>query len=78
MDIQFNSYLDTAGVTAETKKVLLEQGIVSKMVFSSLREEHFERLLPSVTLGQHALLLKVWDCSTQWRSGLHEVRISIA
>ena len=33
MDIQFDSYLDTAGVTAETKKVLLEQGIVSKMGF---------------------------------------------
>ena len=57
-----------------TKKILNEQGIISKSIFYSLREEHFERLLPKLTLGQHAVLLKLWDsgCTTQWRSGERE------
>jgi hypothetical protein len=74
--------LDTAGVSDATKKVLIEQGIVSKSVFSSLREEHFERLLPKLTLGRHALLLKLWDTSSygnaKWRSVEREVNIVLS
>ena len=74
------SYLETAGVSEESKTTLVEQGIVSRTVFSSLREEHLERLLPKMTLGQHALLLEAWDCAhntTHWRSAEHEVRITV-
>ena len=57
-----------SGVSEDTKKVLLDEGIVSKAIFSSLREEHFERLLPRLKVGQHALLLKIWDRQNNWRS----------
>ena len=59
MDSGFDNFLSTSGVSGRTKTVLIEQGIVNKSVFSSLREEHFEKLLPKLTLGQHALLMKL-------------------
>ena len=34
------------------------------VVFSSLREEHFDKLLPKMKVGEHAALLKLWDTST--------------
>ena len=30
-------------------------------IFIVLKEEHFERLLPKVKVGQHAQLLKLWE-----------------
>ena len=70
MDSTLEKFLEDSavGVTEETKKVLVDEGIVSKSIFSSLREEHFERLLPKLKVGQHALLLKIWDHSSNWRS----------
>ena len=35
--------------------------MLSMKVFSALREEHFEKLLPKLTAGDHALLWKLWD-----------------
>ena len=78
MDSGFDNFLSTSGVSGSTKTVLIEQGIVNKSVFSSLREEHFEKLLPKLTLGQHALLMKLWDSAASgygWRGGQREVRI---
>ena len=63
-------FLAEEPVSEETKKVLLEEGIVSKTIFLSLREEHFERLLPKLKVGQHALLLKIWDSYNSWRSSV--------
>ena len=62
------AFLADSGVSEDTKKVLSEEGIVSKAIFLSLREEHFERLLLKVKVGQHALLLKLWDSHNSWRS----------
>ena len=63
MDSALEGFLEAyaSGVSEETKKVLLDEGIVSQSIFSSLREEHFERLLPKLKVGQHALLLRTWD-----------------
>ena len=58
MDTALGFLLDTAGVSEHTKKILVDQGIVSRPIFSSLREQHFQRLMPKLTLGQHALLPK--------------------
>ena len=35
--------------------------MLSMAVFVTLREEHFEKLLPRLTVGDHAVLLKLWD-----------------
>ena len=71
--------MDTAGVSEHTKKILVDQGIVSQPIFSSLREQHFQRLMPKLTLGQHALLLKLWESCTygNWRSSEHEVSVLV-
>ena len=53
--------LRSAGVSEEALQVLEDEEILTLAIFSSLREEHFERLLPKLKLGQHALLLKLWD-----------------
>ena len=66
MDAALELLLDE--VTEDTKQVLVEEGITSKRVFSSLREEHFEKLLPKLKVGQHALLLRIWDRQNSWRS----------
>ena len=70
METPFSFMLDTAGVSESTKKILVDQGIVTRSIFSSLREEHFQRLTSKFTLGQHALLLKFWESGgySTWRS----------
>ena len=55
-------------VNEDTKQVLLEEGITSKLVFSSLREEHFEQMLPKLKVGQHTILLRIWDRQSNYRS----------
>ena len=46
--------------------VLVDEQIISFAVFNSLREEHFEKLLPRLKVGQHALLYKLWDVEVKW------------
>ena len=57
--------LRSAGVSEEALQVLGDEEILTMTIFSSLREEHFERLLPKLKVGQHALLLKLWDESSE-------------
>ena len=45
--------------------MLKDEEITTDKMFQSLREEHFEKLLPKLKIGQHALLLKLWDESTE-------------
>ena len=76
MESSFEIYLSSAGVCDSTKSVLIDQGVLSRSIFSSLREEHFGELLPKLTLGQHALLMKLWDSGGygKWRNCEPEVR----
>ena len=41
--------------------MLEEESVLSINVLLSLREEHFEKLLPKMSVGDHATLLKIWD-----------------
>ncbi len=61
MEPSFRRCLDRAGVNDEAISVLEEELVVSSAIFSSLRDEHFEKLIPKLKVGQHALLLKVWE-----------------
>ena len=36
---------------------------MTSTVFRSLQEEHFEKLLPKLKVGEHAALLCVWENS---------------
>ena len=61
METNFKSYLSKAGLSEAAIAVLEEEVVVTFVIFQSLREEHFERLLPRLKVGQHALLLKMWE-----------------
>lgn len=67
MERSFENMLKNEGLTVETLAVLEKEEIVAFNVFKSLREEHFEKLSSKLAIGQHALLLKVWDCSEDRR-----------
>ena len=74
MDSALKSLLNSAKISEETCVLLEEEGVIFLDVFSSLREEHFERLLPKLKVGQHALLMKLWDSQqSPWRT-VTEVR----
>lgn len=36
---------------------------MTSAVFRVLREDHFEKLLPKLKVGEHAALLRVWENS---------------
>ena len=73
MDDTLTSVLPARRISDDTVKVMEEEGVVSLAIFSSLREEHFEKLLPKLTVGQHAMVLRLWDRqnSCNWRG--HDV-----
>ena len=69
MDTALKALLASANISEETCSVLEDEGIILLEVFSSLREEHFERLLPKLKVGQHALLMRLWDREQNvWRN----------
>ena len=61
MEPTFRRFLATCGITDTTQVVLEEESVFNMSVFLSLREEHFERLLPKLKVGQHATLMKAWE-----------------
>ena len=61
MDALFIEFLSSVGVTDESISVLEKEAILSKSVYFSLKREHFERLLPFLKVGQHALILSIWE-----------------
>ena len=69
MDDTLTSVLRAGRISDDTVKVMEEEGVVSLAIFSSLWEEHFEKLLPKLRVGQHAMLLRLWDRqnSCNWR-----------
>ena len=64
MEAKFRVFLAAAGISDAAISVLEEELILTSVVFGSLREEHFEKLLPKMKVGEHAALLKLWDTST--------------
>ena len=71
MEPSFRSYLTAAGVNDSVISVLEDELVVTSVIFSSLRGEHFEKLLPRVKVGQHALLLKVQESYMSREVGLY-------
>lgn len=61
MDGGFVQLLKSEGVADETIEVLCSEGIVNKRVLSYLHEEHLQKLLDKITIGQHAILTNTWQ-----------------
>ena len=61
MEREFEEFLDLAGAHKDTLSVLENENVVSLSIFKALRDEHFGRLLPRMTVGQHVLLLNAWE-----------------
>ena len=59
MDNSLFKYFISEGVTAETIEELVKEEIVTTDIFLSLKDQHFTRLLPNLTVGQHALIVKL-------------------
>ena len=47
------------GISDATLRVLLEEDVSTPRTFTSREKGHFDKLAQKVTVGQHALLLKV-------------------
>ena len=63
METNFKSYLQSSGVSEAAIAVLEDELVLNMGVFTSLREEHFENLLPKLKVGEHAALLRVFESS---------------
>ena len=61
MDPDFRAVLSGAGLGEGALSTLQDEAVFSIHVFQRLREEHFERLLPKLTVGEHAILLQLWE-----------------
>ena len=61
MEGNFRRFLSASGIGEDGRAVLEEEGVLTSAIFGSLREEHFEKLLPKLKVGDHATLLKLWD-----------------
>ena len=57
----FRSVLSGVGLGENTLSILAEEAVFSMDVFLHLREEHFEKLLLKLAVGDHAILLQLWD-----------------
>ena len=66
MEPSFEKYLISNSVGKSAVKALATEGIVSKHIFKSLKEEHMIRLLKcsGMTIGSHALLWELWDTAS--------------
>jgi hypothetical protein len=52
--------LEEEGLQSASLKILEDEMINNKEIFLTLTEAHFEKLLPLLKVGQHALLLNIW------------------
>ena len=50
-----------SGLTEESLTILEEEMILDEHIFKSLQREHVYKLLQSMKVGQHALLVKFWE-----------------
>ena len=61
MDSKLKVALSNGGINEDTMEILQEEMVRSVDIFVVLKEEHFEKLLPKLKVGQHAQLLKIWE-----------------
>ena len=60
MDGELYTKLKENGVSDSTMNVLLEEDVSTRDTFTSLEREHLRKLALKLTIGQHAVILKVW------------------
>jgi hypothetical protein len=58
--MNFFDTLENEGITRSTINVLDDELINNWTIFNSMGESHFDKLLPLVKVGQHALLFSMW------------------
>ena len=63
-DPDFCAVLSGAGLGEGALSILSDEAVFTMDVFQRLREEHFEKLLPKLTVGDHAILLQLRDTKT--------------
>ena len=61
MDSSFTQMLKDKGVGDQAIATLLREEICDMETFILLKESHFAKLNERLSLGQHALLLKIWE-----------------
>ncbi len=61
MDRGFVQLLKSEGIADDTIQVLCSESIVSKRVLSFLHEEHLQKLLTTIRIGQHAIITNIWQ-----------------
>ena len=61
MDSSFKQILQEKGVGDQAITTLLREEICDMETFMMLKESHFAKLNERLSLGQHALLLKIWE-----------------
>lgn len=60
MDLKLWNTLKENGISDSSLSILLNEDISAAETFASLEKEHLNKLALKLTVGQHALLLKVW------------------
>ena len=60
MDRKLWNMLKENGISESSLGVLLNEDVATADTFASLEKEHFNKLASKLTVGQHALLLKLW------------------
>ena len=61
MEKTMEEHLRSNLITIGTIEVLEGEEVFSFTTFSSLREQHFDMLSKKISIGQHALLMKIWE-----------------
>ena len=49
------------GIVEDTIEVLFSEAIISKQILSLLHEEHLQKLLGKIRIGEHAILTSIWQ-----------------
>ena len=61
MEQAFVQLLKSEGIVEDTIEVLCSESIVSKQILSLLHEEHLQKLLGKIRIGEHAILTSIWQ-----------------
>ena len=61
MEQAFVESLPAKGISGSTLEVLEKEETVSVEVFMLLQEEHLQKLLQNLPIGQHAILTSDWQ-----------------
>ena len=61
MDQAFLQLLKSEGIAEDMIEVLFSEAIISKQILSLLHEEHLQKLLGKIRIGEHAILTSIWQ-----------------